>query len=375
VEQNSNSMEVDSQPGTLQHLPENFDWCQLGMCTASWNQHIPNYCGSCYLHASLSSVNDRIKLMIQRSGIAVPDVILSRQTFLNCAPGVGLSEGCVNGEAPEVFAYMKQYGLPDETCMPYNATDNRKYGSGNPECPPIGYCMNCFVQMHNGVLDYSEPYCFPITNMIKYYVSDYGTVEGAENMKVQIYKHGPIACEIHDSAKFTFDISSGTFTDFSLEPDGTRGNASFDHLVEIVGWGTDTNGMDYWQGRNSWGTYWGQNGFFRIERGKNALRIEEVCHWATPNITELLQVVSGSTPLFSGGMWGLHQNFDVLAQPSTGVDRSPSKKFQDLPSLVISSWKIVFVAVMVGALLGFLLSQSIKIKKQEKNENILISFH
>ena len=31
-------------------LPAHFDWCDVdgkSFCTASWNQHIPKYCGSC----------------------------------------------------------------------------------------------------------------------------------------------------------------------------------------------------------------------------------------------------------------------------------------------------------------------------------------
>lgn len=35
----------------------------------------------------------------------------------------------------------------------------------------------------------------------------------------------------------------------------------------------------YWEIRNSWGTYFGELGFFKVERGKNTLRLEEGDCW------------------------------------------------------------------------------------------------
>ena len=39
--------------------------------------------------------------------------------------------------------------------------------------------------------------------------------------------------------------------------------------VQLVGYGTDEKEGDYWIVRNSWGKFWGENGFMRLKREAN----------------------------------------------------------------------------------------------------------
>lgn len=45
------------------------------------------------------------------------------------------------------------------------------------------------------------------------------------------------------------------------------------HAVKIIGWGVE-RGVHYWLCANSWGTSWGDHGFFKILRGVNECGIE-----------------------------------------------------------------------------------------------------
>jgi hypothetical protein len=265
-------------------LPHNFDWCNVdgkSFCAPSWNQHQPKYCGACYIHGTLSALNDRLKIMRNGEGI---DILLARQVILNCGQKHGFGNGCHGGESTDIFEFMRQIGLGEEGCYNYLAEEK--------ECPDSGegYCINCM--MFGG--DTTDYKCWAVDQYVKYYVKDYGFVTGEEKMKAEIYARGPVTCGLVCPDEFVYGYKGGIFEYKGNETD-------VDHDVEVVGWGEE-DGVPFWKVRNSWGTYWGEDGFFRIVRGKNNLRIEENCAFATLDLHEEREMRTGK---LEGSMFGV----------------------------------------------------------------------
>merc|ERR1719389_1315508 len=102
-------------------------------------------------------------------------------------------------------------------------------------------------------------------------IKEYGSIMGPDAMAKEIYARGPISCGI-DAAPIL------KYTGGIVDDPGE----GVDHVISVVGWGKDeASGKQYWIVRNSWGEYWGEMGFVRVEKGNNALHLEEQCAWAT----------------------------------------------------------------------------------------------
>merc|ERR1711972_115604 len=90
-----------------------------------------------------------------------------------------------------------------------------------------------------------------------------------------------------------------------------------DHIMEVAGWGETPAGRKYWVIRNSWGTYWGEAGWAKLERGVNALMVESDCSWAVPTWDGLDEALDGRT---SGDYKYGKQPIEVFAHEWTPLD-------------------------------------------------------
>lgn len=254
-------------------LPDAFTWANVdgkSYLTHSLNQHLPQYCGSCWAHGALSSLADRIK--IARGAIG-DDINLSIQYILNC--GGDTAGSCHGGYHTGVYELIQDSGfVPYDTCMPYLACSDESTdgfcAAVDTTCKKENICRTCdtFAGM-NGA-------CTEIEYFPNATVAEYGMVTAydVDAIMSEIYARGPVAATIN--AEPILDYTGGIFTNTTFSQ-GTN------HIVSIVGWGMDaTSGKKHWIVRNSWGHYWGEMSFVRVEMGSNILGLESAVAWATP---------------------------------------------------------------------------------------------
>ena len=94
-------------------------------------------------------------------------------------------------------------------------------------------------------------------------------------MKKEIYARGPISCGV-DATPQLEAYTGGVFSQKQEAP-------IINHEISVIGWGVLDSGEEYWVARNSWGTYWGEEGFFRIKMYSDNLAIERDCTMGVPS--------------------------------------------------------------------------------------------
>jgi hypothetical protein len=155
----------------------------------------------------------------------------SEQVLVSCADGAG---GCGGGYITTASSYIRDTGLPVESCFPYTAKDTPctvKTSTG-------GYVCQEFEVDTTSIQSWS------------YVATSSPTVEGIKNALVT---YGPLVT--------TFDVYYDFYNYTSGVYKYVSGPYQGGHAVLIVGY-SDLG--QYFIVKNSWGTGWGENGFFKI---------------------------------------------------------------------------------------------------------------
>jgi len=199
--------------------PAAWDWRDHGAVTPAKNQAI---CGSCWAFSAVGNLEGQYFLKYNNLKN------LSEQELVDCDT---IDQGCGGGYMQNAFTWLSQNGgLEPAENYPY-----------------FGFQGTCKIN--------------PAMQIVK--VKGYLNFTADEEVIAQsLYQYGPLSTGINGN-KLQF-YKSGVFSPLACSNE-------LNHGVLFVGYGSEEKkgkSTDYWIVKNSWGADWGEDGTFRIVRGK-----------------------------------------------------------------------------------------------------------
>ena len=203
-----------------EEAPATWDWRAQGAVGPVKDQ---GQCGSCWAFSTVGNLEGlnyiKTKTMVQ----------FSEQQLVDCDKGQ--DQGCNGGLMENAFNYIKSAGgLEKSADYKYTAKD--------------GTCK--FAKTKSAI---------QVTGF------NFAASQDEEVIKSFLYSTGPLAIALNAD---TLQFYNGGI----IEADATECDPQgINHGVTMVGYGSE-NGQDFWIVKNSWGSNWGEQGFFRMARGK-----------------------------------------------------------------------------------------------------------
>lgn len=174
-------------------------------------------CGSCWAFAAVALIEN---LSCEQD--------LSEQEIISCASG-----GCSGGWYGDALKYVHDKGVPPDVCYPYQATD----GNCDDACANPDYLVYVTNYDYYG----------------RWGVPDASTVT---DLKI-LLQQGPVCVSMYVPDDGTFEGYSGGVYDY----EGGVIPSNRGHAVLVVGY---DDAEQCFKAKNSWGSNWGENGYFRI---------------------------------------------------------------------------------------------------------------
>jgi len=215
--------------------PPSWDWTTKGAVTPIKNQ---GQCGSCWAFSTIGNI-EGVNFVTKGTLLS-----LSEQEEVDCSH---TSYGCGGGwpfwAMSDILGPPANGGIDSESGYPYTAED--------------GTCAFSTSDQLTAITSY------------KSYCTEQTAVCDETAMAQLLVTLGPLsAClDATSMQSYTGGVDNPTDCDPTY----------IDHCITIVGYGNDpSSGLNFWKIKNSWGTGWGEAGYYRLVRGTGACGINSV---------------------------------------------------------------------------------------------------
>ncbi|XP_007517605.1 pro-cathepsin H [Erinaceus europaeus] len=219
--------------------PPSMDWRKKGKFVSPVKNQ--GSCGSCWTFSTTGALESAVAIAGGKL------LSLAEQQLVDCAQAFN-NHGCQGGLPSQAFEYIHyNKGIMGEDAYPYRGQDGR-----------------CKFQPEKAIAFVND-----VVNI---------TLNDEEAMVEAVAFHNPVS--------FAFEVTD----DFMMYRKGIYSSTSchktpdkVNHAVLAVGYG-EKDGVPYWIVKNSWGPYWGMNGYFLIERGKNMCGLAACASYPIPQV-------------------------------------------------------------------------------------------